>query len=388
MILKEQIDFYRVCFDSMQLGILICDVDGQIHMGNKPLASIFGYAEEDLTNQNVKQFFSPDTIVHRFLGNYHEPKFHDTHETTGTRSDGSLFAAEITLSTLTFKGNIYLKVLVVDITARKEKELQMTHIKETLEREVQVQNKELAKAVKQLKSSLEREKELNKLKTKFIELTSHEFKTPLSAILSSTELIVKYADRKQNHKRDEHAVKIKNMIYHLNSMLNDLLTLENIESGKISLSYSVFNLNSLIKKIIQTSDSFLKLEQQLIYNHTNDDMIFHDQKIIQIILSNLLNNAIKFSGEGDKIIIQTSINDEFIEFMVKDHGIGIPKLEQDLIFKRFFRASNVLHQPGTGIGLNIVKGYVEGLDGEISFESKENECTKFVVKLPKIQNHE
>jgi signal transduction histidine kinase len=171
-------------------------------------------------------------------------------------------------------------------------------------------------------------------------------------------------------------------------MLDDLLTLENIETGKIIPNYTLFRFGALVNKLLFTSKSLLKKGQQVSFESNTEEMIYHDAKIIQIILSNLLNNAIKYSEEGDKILIRTEQNGDHIEISVEDQGIGIPEAEQRLIFKRFFRASNVMYQPGTGIGLNIVKGYVQGLNGEIDFESREGEYTRFKVKLPNITNHE
>jgi PAS domain S-box-containing protein len=372
----------------MQLGILVCDSNGAVKLTNKPLECILGFTEAELLLSNAKDFFSTDSIFHDFLMNYNDEKYHQQHETIGIRKDGSAFAAEIIMSTVTFEGVIYLKLLLSDITVRKQKEKEMAEIKETLEQAVQQQTKELESAVDKLKKSLNREKELNTLKTKFIALASHEFKTPLSAILTSSELIVKYADLQQHKKRDEHASKIKTMIHHLNGMLDDMLTLENIETGKIVPDYSFFRLNALINKVMQTSKSFLRPEQELVFNNGSDELIYQDPKIIQIILSNLLNNAIKYSGEKGKIKVGVELTNDRIVFSVEDNGLGIPQNEQGLIFKRFFRASNVVHQPGTGIGLNIVIGYVQGLGGTINYESVENEYSKFYVQLPKIVHYE
>ena len=219
-------------------------------------------------------------------------------------------------------------------------------------------------------------------------MASHEFKTPLSAILSSTELIIKYADLQNLPKRDEHVIKVKTSISHLNGMLNDFLTLENIEQGQIQEIFTLFKFNKLVKEVISDAKPFLKKEQTIQFKNNVNDIIYQDSKILKIILTNLLYNAIKYSGEGGKVKVEIGVNNKAIYFSVKDNGIGIPGNEQHLIFNRFFRAKNAVFYSGTGIGLNIVKGYIDKLKGDISFESVENKGTLFKVQLPKLNSYE
>ena len=162
-----------------------------------------------------------------------------------------------------YEGEYYYKALIADISERKEKEDKITHRNVQLEEELKLRNEELVKVIEQLQYSLNKEKELNHLKTKFIALASHEFKTPLSAILSSTELIVKYADLNSIAKRNEHVTKIKSMIHHLNGILDNLLTLENIESGNIKTRFSNFKFDELLKDIFQNTNPLLKKTNRL-----------------------------------------------------------------------------------------------------------------------------
>ena len=283
-----------------------------------------------------------------------------------------------------YEGEYYFKALIADISERKEKENKITHRNVQLEEELKLRNEELVKVIEQLQHSLNKEKELNHLKTKFIALASHEFKTPLSAILSSTELIVKYADLNSIAKRNEHVTKIKSMIHHLNGILDNLLTLENIESGNIKTRFSNFKFDELLKDIFQNTNPLLKKNQSIKFKNSCKEFIYHDQNIIKIILTNLLYNAIKYSNDDEDITVEISCNAQNIYFNVKDNGIGIPVDEQNLIFNRFFRAKNALYFPGTGVGLNIVKGYVNRLNGNITFQSVENKGTVFKIQLPKI----
>jgi len=386
--LKDKISFYKVCFDSMQVGILVCNENNEIVLANMPLTTIFGYSTEEFMNLKICDLFKDCSVYHDFLINPTKRIFKYGIEIIGVKKNGTEFPIEFSLGKIEYEGNYYFKALLVDISLRKKKEVKISNLNTQLEEEVKVRNIELEEVIKQLKKSLDKEKELNQLKTKFIALTSHEFKTPLSAILSSTELIVKYADLQLLEKRDQHLIKVKSMIHHLNNMLDDLLTLENIETGKINRNYSTFRLSSLIEDIYNNIKPFIKSKQKLTFKNEHDEVIFHDAKIINVILTNLLFNAIKYSDDNGKIKVKITTNNSYILFTIEDEGIGIPENEQRLIFNRFFRAKNALYYPGTGIGLNIVKGYVNSLDGSISFESTENKGTIFKVSLPKLKGIE
>lgn len=388
MELKEKIGFYKVCFDSMQAGILVFNDFGEIVIANTPISIYFEYSTYELQNLKVCTLFKDCSVFKNFQQNPEKKKFKSLVELTGVKKSGAKLIVEASFGKISYEGNNYFKLLLTDITRRKKKEIKIQSLNVQLEEEVKLRNIELESVVQKLRKSLSKEKELNFLKTKFIALASHEFKTPLAAILSSTELMAKYSDLDNVEKRNEHLKKIKSMISHLNHMLDDLLTLENIEAGEINLSLSNFKLSDLIKNISANTKPFLKKKQQLIFENEQDCEIYHDTKIITIILKNLIYNAIKYSNEKETIKVCVLTNKRNIYFTIEDHGIGIPISEQNLIFNRFFRAKNALYYPGTGIGLNIVKGYVQNLNGTISFESVENKGTIFKVQLPKMNNHD
>jgi len=388
MILNEKTSFYKVCFDSMQVGIIVFNKDKNIVLANIPSSQLFGYEQKEILNQKINNLLQDSTILDRYINNPQSKIYKSTVELIGLKKNGKEIFIELSFGKIEYEGAYYYKALISDISKRKQKEEKINHLNIQLEEEVKLRNSELEKLIEQLKISLSKEKELNNLKTKFITLASHEFKTPLSAILSSTELMVKYADLHNIEKRQEHLEKVKIMIYRLNGMIDDFLTLENIEIGVVKPSYTYFKISDLKEAISQNSTPFLKNKQILTFETTIENRLYHDKKIINIILTNLLHNAIKYSGENSNIIVNISANESNIFFSIKDNGIGIPKNEQNLIFNRFFRAKNALYYPGTGIGLNIVKGYINNLNGNISFKSTENKGTTFNVQLPKINNHE
>lgn len=388
MELKEKIAFYKVCFDSMQAGILVFNNERDIVLANIPISLIFEYSSEELRKFKACKLFKNCGVLKNFIIHSNKQKYKTLVELIGVKKSGQEFPVEVSFGKIEYEGKPYFKLLLTDISLRKKREKKIKSLNSQLEEEVKLRNIELEQVIEKLKKSLSKEKELNFLKTKFIALASHEFKTPLSAILSSTELMAKYADLNNFEKRNEHLSKIKSMINHLNNMLDDLLTLENIESGEINLNITKFNLNDLIRDIYKNSKPLLKKNQQLIFNNNDDKEIYNDYKIITIILTNLLYNAIKYTNEDGSIKVEIKSNKKNIYFTIEDNGIGIPINEQNLIFTRFFRAKNALYYPGTGIGLNIVKGYIQNLNGSISFESTENKGTIFKVQLPKLNTYE
>ena len=388
MMLKDKKAFYKVCFDSMQVGILVCNSKKEIVLSNNPLSKIVGCSTEDLFGKNTDELFNENSLLDEFIKHPGKVKFKSVIDDYIIKKDFRKIPVELSFGKIEYEKKPYFKILITDITERKNKEIEIDNLNIKLGEQVEIRNVELENAVKKLKASLNKEKELNNLKTKFITLASHEFKTPLSAILTSSELIVKYADLDKTHKRDEHLAKVKMMITHLNGMIDSLLTLENIESGEIIPSYSNFKLSDLINEIITNSKPLLLNNQKINFNINYNEIIFQDANILKIIISNILYNAIKYSSDNSKIQIEYHLNEKDIQISIEDNGIGIPEDEQSLIFKRFFRARNVGYFPGTGIGLNIVKGYVNCLKGTISFKSVENKGTTFYVQLPKIESYE
>ncbi len=231
-----------------------------------------------------------------------------------------------------------------------------------------------------LRVTLEKEKELSELKSRFVTMASHEFRTPLSTILSSVSLISKYNDPGQDEKRFKHIERIKSSVNNLTSILNDFLSLGKLEEGKIQSSPSTFNLVSFSQELVNELREVTKKGQVIHYNHEGDsEMVFLDKNLTRNICINLLSNAIKYSGEGSEIQFLTFIKNNSIKIEITDQGIGIPQTEQQHIFERFFRAKNAGNIQGTGLGLNIVKKYVDLLNGEIQFFSINEKGTTFTV---------
>lgn len=242
---------------------------------------------------------------------------------------------------------------------------------------------EMKNASIEMANSLERERELNNLKSRFVSMASHEFRTPLSTIMSSTTLIDRYRDSKYVGKRDKHISRIKGAVRNLTSILNDLLSLGKLEEGRIRFRPHTQDVRSFLADLTEELQDNAKEGQQIVFTFEGKDATFSfDENLLKNVLRNLISNAIKYSEEGQQIHMNANLGPEGLSISVQDEGIGIPEDEQKHLFERFFRAHNVTNIQGTGLGLNIVKEYLKLMDGEINFRSKSGEGSTFFVNIP------
>ena len=307
----------------------------------------------------------------------------------GLKKDNSEFPVEISLSNYKKDNELYVIAFIIDITERKLAEEKIKQINAQLEVKVSERTKVLQEALielensrEQLSKALEKEKQLNDLKSRFVTMASHEFRTPLSAILSSVALIDKYKKEEEDEKRKKHVDRIKSSVTNMTLLLNDFLSAERLEEGKIFANKVEFSLTELIEDVIADIKNLTKKEQQVTYHHSGFLLVKSDKQMVRNILLNLLSNAIKFSNDDGKISIASSVNSNEFVIEVKDNGIGIAEEDQSYLFERFFRAKNAINIQGTGLGLNIIVKYLEALEGKIHFKSKLNVGTTFVACIP------
>jgi signal transduction histidine kinase len=239
----------------------------------------------------------------------------------------------------------------------------------------------LEKSQQELNDALNKEKELNEIKSRFVSMASHEFRTPLSTVLSCATLVDKYTSAEDQDKRSRHVEKIKNSVKHLNTLLEDFLSLGKLEEGKIGIHFHEFNLRELILDTIEEMKEPLKKDQLISYEGSGRLLIVSDKNLLRNILFNLISNAIKFSDELKPIYITSEIHDECIRISIRDEGIGISKEDQEHLFSSFFRGKNVVNIQGTGLGLHIVRRYVELLGGTILLESTLGKGTRVTVRF-------
>jgi PAS domain S-box-containing protein len=261
---------------------------------------------------------------------------------------------------LSDEGNEVDKILVVEknITAQKE-------------------------VSKKLEETLNKERELTEMKSRFVSMASHEFRTPLSTINSSASLIKKYHERESFDKIVKHADRIKNSVRNLTAILNDFLSFEKLEANKVNVNFDDCSLPQLLLESFDEMVDMTKPEQNIIYKGPKELIIPTDGQLLKNTMLNMLSNAVKYSRAKGEIIVSLEETPDNIVISIQDFGLGIPLADQKNLFTRFFRAGNVTNIEGTGLGLNIVLRYLDLLKGEISFKSKEGEGTIFFITLPK-----
>ncbi|RAV29049.1 PAS domain-containing sensor histidine kinase [Sinomicrobium soli] len=400
---QQEEKIFSTLLETISEGILVVDGEKNIVAVNSPLEAMFGYEKDELIGEKLDILIPPryskshDGHFNNYYARSSKRKMAAGRNLWGIRKDKTQLPVEIGLNPFVFNGNKYVIALVMDVTVSREAENRIRQLNEELEEKVEIRTRELRTLVNQLKTevkrrtdaenriknALQKEKELNELKTKFLSLVSHEFKTPLSSILVSATLIGKYTGEEQQEKREKHLETIKNKVRYLNNILNDFLSVERIESGKEKYKFAPFEVSKVFNEVIYDANMLLKTGQRINFpDNTDDYVLCQDEKILELILSNLVRNAVKYSPEHTVIDIGVRREENMFVFEVKDQGIGIPREDQKYIFSRYFRARNALIDQGTGIGLNIVKSHLENLGGEISFVSEEGKGTVFTVKLP------
>jgi PAS domain S-box-containing protein len=241
---------------------------------------------------------------------------------------------------------------------------------------------ERKKAIEEVSNALEKEKSLNELKSRFVSMASHEFRTPLGTILSSVSLISKYNAPGDEEKRNKHINRIKSAVVNLTGILNDFLSLSKLEQGKVPFNPALLDIHEICEEVKEEMQVTSKPGQDIILEHSGDGQtLIMDKQILKNILLNLTSNAIKYSPDHENVLIQTHIENKELSIKVTDHGIGIPEEDQKHMFDTFFRAGNVTNIQGTGLGLNIVKRYVDMLGGTIDFVSRQGVGTTFSLHL-------
>lgn len=402
-VFEKENNIFKLLSEAISEGIIVVNEDQIVVATNGSADTIFGYEKEELKGKHLN-ILIPQKYHHNhknhfegFVNHSEKRNMGKGRDLFGIRKDGTVFPVEAGLNPFTIYGNNYVMALVIDITFRKEQERQIQDLNTKLEQRIEDRTKKLHHTIQELKEevslrmeaeaktneSLKKERDLSELKTKFLSLVSHEFKTPLSGILTSATLAGKYTQTEQQEKREKHLDTIKNKVKYLDNILNDFLSIERLETGKVTYKFSQFPLSKVINEVVYDANMLLKDGQRINYPKDIDDYVIEfDEKILELVLSNLINNAIKYSAEHTTIDLQVDYKDSILTVKIIDQGRGIPEKEQNFIFKRYFRAENALLDQGTGIGLNIVKSHLENLGGSITFTSKENRGSTFIVTVP------
>jgi PAS domain S-box-containing protein len=390
-----EMESLNALFEHATEGIIIANRQGKIIKANPSSEKLFGYGQgellgkviEDLVPKRYADVHAKDRL--NFNSNPHARSMGKNIDLFARRKDNSEFPVEISLSYYRQDDELFVIAFIIDITERKRHEESILNLNQELEKKVEERTKvlkealiELEKSKEQMSQALETEKEVNDMKSRFVTMASHEFRTPLSTILSSISLINKYSHAENDEKVGRHVQRIKSAVTNMTLILNDFLSAEKLDQGKVFVRREEIDLERLIRDVINEIHGILKKDQVVNFHHEGDRIAVLDSQMIRNIMINLVSNAIKFSGEGKTITVSSSITPESVNISVADQGIGIPKEEQVHLFERFFRAKNVTNIQGTGLGLNIVEKYLEVIGGKITFTSEMEKGTTFNITIP------
>lgn len=385
---EELINITATLFTRAAEGLVVVDRSGIICLQNPRLAALFGYANDELLGQHIEVLL-PEALRQHHVAKreayQHAPverSMGSGLDLQGRKKDGTLFPVEVSLNHMTIEGNTYVMGLVSDVSRRRAAEKELQRINNELEQRVDQRTAELREAERNVRQALEKEKELNALKSRFVSMASHEFRTPLSTIMSSVDLIARYTADSGQEKTRKHVDRIRGKVRDLTAMLNDFLSLDKLEQGMVECHPVDVDIVHLSIELIEELRALAKPGQEINYDHEGEQrMVFHDRQMLSTVLSNLLSNAIKYSPEGKHVHLITGTRDGRLHITVKDQGIGIPPEDHQHIMQRFFRASNAFVVQGTGLGLNITARFIDLMGGSIRFESKPGEGTTFHAEI-------
>ncbi|MBL7911561.1 MAG: PAS domain-containing sensor histidine kinase [Bacteroidia bacterium] len=372
-------------------GIFITNEKGEILRVNPSALKLFGYTEKELIGKTVeilipKRFSKHTEHRETYNQNPHPRSMGSGMDLFGLKKDGTEMPVEISLSPYTTNEGKFVVAFIIDITLRKQAEERLKNYSVELEKQVNNRTlileeavQELQQTKKELHNALDKERQLNELKSRFVSMASHEFRTPLTTMMSSLSLVSKYRDNNDKENHNKHVGKIKTSINNLTDILNDFLSISKLEEGKIENMPEELNLKAFIADIITEMYTMATNGQKITYTHAGLDITSLDKKLIKNVMFNLISNALKFTPEAGLVEITSEASDTSVKISVKDNGIGISKEDQKHLFERFFRGHNATHIQGTGLGLNIVAKYVELMNGSLDFESIENKGTTFTI---------
>jgi PAS domain S-box-containing protein len=406
--LFKEIKKFEALFHYATLPILLVNKNGNIILANNQALILFGYTELQITALSVEQL-----IPQKYRGNHahHRGEYAKNPltrpmgrglELFGLKKSGEEFPVEVSLGHYQIEQESFVISFIIDITERKHIEdtmksqtsemkrakIEIEELNAELENKVELRTHELTDTLTKLEKSrddltmaLSKERELSDLKSRFVSMASHEFRTPLSTILSSVSLIAKYTASSDQDKRDKHIQRIHSAVSNLTDILNEFLSLGKIEEGKIQVHFSIFNLKEQLNLIISEISPILKVGQHMYYSHTGDTQINLDLSLLRNIMINLISNASKFSSENASIYVNSHVVGDKVFIDIRDEGLGIAEEDKKHLFERFFRGKNVINIQGTGLGLHIVSKYVELMNGTIEVDSELEKGTKFNLKF-------
>jgi PAS domain S-box-containing protein len=361
--LQESENKFRSVVENVKEVVFQTDVNGDWTYLNKSWEEITGYSVEESLGTPFLNYVHPDDRAKNqelFEPLIQRKKEYCRHTVRYLKKDGGFRYIEV-YARLTFdkddnilgtSGTLY------DVTNRLQAE-------------------------EDIRLALEKQKELNELKSRFISTVSHEFRTPLTSILASADLLQRYVDKWDNEKKIKTLVRIQDSVEHMNSMITDVLTLNKAESGAVVFNPKTADLVKICRTIFDEVKIAGKPVHKFVFETTSEEITgSFDEKLLRQLVQNLLSNAVKYSPNGGEIKLRIEFNNQQVTIVVSDQGVGISPEDQGKLFQPFFRGANIGNIPGTGLGLSILQKAVELQDGNLSFTSNLNQGTTFRVSIP------
>ncbi|SNC67811.1 PAS domain S-box-containing protein [Hymenobacter gelipurpurascens] len=400
--LNQSVRRFEAVFDHATIGIIVCNRQGSIVLTNEKALQLFGYSNDTLLGQRI-ELLVPDAVSGRHEKLRESFNAHPSVRSMGAnrdlqarRRDGSVFPVEISLSYFNLDEELFVVAYIIDITFKQESVRALQAERQRVERlnadlEQKVADRthalmttlaELEKRSEELTQALAAEQQLGELKSRFVSMASHEFRTPLTAVLTSATLIEKYPGTDQQPQRLRHLDRIRASVKHLSDILEEFLSVGKIEEGRIEAHPARLELPTLLQEALADVQGLRKPGQQIELLLDEVGPLWLDASLLRKVLVNLLSNALKYSGDNTTVTVQASSQHHHLTLVVQDQGVGISTEDQQHLFERFFRARSAANIPGTGLGLYIITRYLELMGGTISLHSELHVGTTVTITLP------
>lgn len=385
----------KAILDSVQTGILIHDSDTNIIVKANPVAiDLIGTEENKIVGEHISLFMQQlDYSSPLYAANFSNRNFESY--LLNSKNDS---VPIIRTTSYLHLGNVKYRIeSFLDITERKQFEEELRRSNEMLEMKVEERTLDLQLLVKKLKDEidehnkvqielkkmLDKEKELNEMKTRFVSMVSHEFRTPLTVIRSAAQMMNKFKANLTADEQEEYITRIIKTVDTLTDLIENVLFIGKQNAQTDSHNAATIDLVSFTQNLINEFKLTLLKSREIPFQVIGyNSNLVTNEKLLRLILINLLSNAAKYSSSDSQIVIKLYLNDSNFTYIVQDNGIGIPEIEQEKIFKLFYRADNVGNIVGTGIGLPVVLNSVQMLNGKINLESRINHGTTFTITIP------
>ncbi len=391
---------FEAIFHEAAIGILVTNARFEILISNEFLDQLFGYEVGELIGQNIAVLI-PNHLKMRHEGHLEQVQHTPISRPMGVgldlkakRKDESLFPIEISLSHFRENEQMYYIAFVSDVSLKRKVEMELilknqeiNQLNESLEEEVLIRTQALQNTLakleentKVLEGALQKEKELGDLKTRFVSMASHEFRTPLTSILSSAALIEKYPNEGDQTKRLQHINRIKNSVNNMTEILEEFLSVGKLAEGRVETHISEIILAPFFQELIAELSGYHKASQKIVLHLDKTETIISDASILRKVLINGLSNALKFSQQDVHLHVQ--LKNYELQIDIVDSGIGISEEDQKHLFERFFRGGNANVIQGTGLGLHLIDRYVRLIHGKVEIHSHLGLGTTLSMSIP------